>query len=447
MSCLVRRLVTALAPVMACLAASLPDAVLADTTFVAIGRYESLTSAQSKVTSVVGETVLMIGRIDSTQPYLRVVTVDPANGAAKGSAFQSTLPVGSCYPSDPVETMYSRHFLPGYALVIGAGLEIATLPIAVQSTGTPVAGSWGCLAVPSGSASAGHPRAVTEIPGSGFADGRARLFIGTDSGFVLVYSRSSQGSVTLDGQYNLGGGSPISDLGDVPQLSGVLLGVASGSRLSGYRVGSGAPQMLFTLTHPTGLKIKSFRTFEPGDRSLTSSSSEVHVAFCDGKTNRVYYTTLPATLLGSLPLDVYLVPPAFDLPTGGGLLPFTGSLLLMVGPGGDVRYRPGYLSGASAVGCVVNVSDATWQPCTPCPIVITGDVENSGSVSAADVIRLVGYVFKAGAAPQPCRASGDVNCTGAINATDVILLINFVFKSGTPPCNVCTQFNGTWSCP
>jgi hypothetical protein len=310
-----------------------------------------------------------------------------------------------------------------------------------------VAGSWGCLTIPAGAAAAGTPTAVTEIPGQGFSDGRARMFVGTDSGYVLEYSRSSQGTVTLNGQYDLGGLSAIHDLGPVPQTSGIMLGVASGARLSGYRMGSGSPQLLFDLTHPTGSKVKAFRTFEPGDRLLTSSTTELHVAFCDGRSDRVFYTKLPPALLGSLPLNIYLVPPAFELPSGGALLPFTGSLALLVGPQGDVYFRPGYLNGASAVGCMVQVSASTWQPCTPCPIVVTGDVDNSGSVSAADVIRMVAFVFKGGTALAPCRAAGDVNCSGVINAADVIGTINYVFKGGTALCNVCTQFNGTWTCP
>jgi hypothetical protein len=244
----------------------------------------------------------------------------------------------------------------------------------------------------------------------------------------------------------MGGSQPISDLGPVPQLAGIALGVASGQRLSGWRVGSGAPQLLFRLTHPTGTVIKAFRTFELGNLA-PPAGSEIHIAFCDGISDRVFYTDIPATLFGDLPLDVHIEPPTFDTPPPGSKLPFTGSLLLLYGPQGPVRYRPGYLDGASATGCMVKVSDSTWQPCTPCPIVVTGDVENSGSIAAADVIRLVGYVFKGGAVPQPCRASGDVDCSGSVNASDVIAVINYVFKSGKGPCNVCSLFNGTWTCP
>lgn len=63
-----------------------------------------------------------------------------------------------------------------------------------------------------------------------------------------------------------------------------------------------------------------------------------------------------------------------------------------------------------------------------------GDVNASGSITAADVIYLVNYVFKAGPAPVPVAAAGDVNCSGTITAADIIYLVGYVFKGGPPPC-------------
>jgi len=82
-----------------------------------------------------------------------------------------------------------------------------------------------------------------------------------------------------------------------------------------------------------------------------------------------------------------------------------------------------------------------------CPVVISGDVNVSGSITSADIIALVGYIFKGGDAPLPCIAAGDVNCSGDITSADVIALVNFVFKGGTPPCDVCDLIPATWSCP
>jgi len=82
-----------------------------------------------------------------------------------------------------------------------------------------------------------------------------------------------------------------------------------------------------------------------------------------------------------------------------------------------------------------------------CPIAISGDVNVSGTVSSADIIHMVNFVFKGGPAALPCEANGDVNCTGGITSADIIHMVNFVFKGGLAPCDICTLIPGTWSCP
>jgi len=82
-----------------------------------------------------------------------------------------------------------------------------------------------------------------------------------------------------------------------------------------------------------------------------------------------------------------------------------------------------------------------------CAIILAGDVNTSGSVTSADIIYLVNYVFKSGAAPLPCPGAGDANCSGAVSSADVIHLVNYVFKSGAPACDVCPLIPGTWACP
>ena len=74
-----------------------------------------------------------------------------------------------------------------------------------------------------------------------------------------------------------------------------------------------------------------------------------------------------------------------------------------------------------------------------CPIVVPGDVNESGNVTSADIISLVGYIFKGKAPPQPCAANGDVDCTGAVTSADVICLVNHVFRGEQPPCDICLE--------
>jgi cysteine-rich repeat protein len=74
-----------------------------------------------------------------------------------------------------------------------------------------------------------------------------------------------------------------------------------------------------------------------------------------------------------------------------------------------------------------------------CIIVLAGDVNVSGKITSADIIGLLGYIFKGGVQPLPCPAAGDVNCDGSITTADIIALIVFVFKGGAPPCNACSS--------
>jgi len=81
-----------------------------------------------------------------------------------------------------------------------------------------------------------------------------------------------------------------------------------------------------------------------------------------------------------------------------------------------------------------------WEPVLiDCPILVKGDINVSGTVTSADIILLVNYVFKSGPEPEPIVEAGDINCNGTITSADIIALVNFVFKSGPAPCNPCTD--------
>lgn len=65
---------------------------------------------------------------------------------------------------------------------------------------------------------------------------------------------------------------------------------------------------------------------------------------------------------------------------------------------------------------------------------LSGDVNDNGSVSSADIIAMVNYIFK-GIPFASGPANGDVNCTGFLTASDIIYLVNYVFKGGPAPCD------------
>lgn len=109
----------------------------------------------------------------------------------------------------------------------------------------------------------------------------------------------------------------------------------------------------------------------------------------------------------------------------------------------SASYELNYSLGQSVTGRSVSTSYVMgigfWYGTGACPIAMTGDVNVSGTITSADIIGLVNYVFKGGLPPQPCAASGDVNCSGAVTSADIIGLVNYVFKGGLPPCDACTS--------
>ena len=64
---------------------------------------------------------------------------------------------------------------------------------------------------------------------------------------------------------------------------------------------------------------------------------------------------------------------------------------------------------------------------------INGDVNTDNSISLADIVFLVNYIFKGGLAPHPLKV-GDVNCDTNVDLPDIVYLVNYVFKGGPSPC-------------
>ena len=63
-----------------------------------------------------------------------------------------------------------------------------------------------------------------------------------------------------------------------------------------------------------------------------------------------------------------------------------------------------------------------------------GDVNRDNTITAADIIGLVSYVFKGGPEPECSSDVGDANCDGAVTSADIIFLVAHVFKGQAPPC-------------
>jgi hypothetical protein len=66
-------------------------------------------------------------------------------------------------------------------------------------------------------------------------------------------------------------------------------------------------------------------------------------------------------------------------------------------------------------------------------IAVRGDANHDGSITVADAVFLIAYLFKGGPAPL-YYGTGDANCDGQITIADVVYIINYLFKSGPLPC-------------
>ena len=61
-----------------------------------------------------------------------------------------------------------------------------------------------------------------------------------------------------------------------------------------------------------------------------------------------------------------------------------------------------------------------------------GDVNSDGDINILDIVYLINYKYKGGAAPNPLN-NADVNNDGEINILDVVYLINYRYKGGNEP--------------
>ena len=63
---------------------------------------------------------------------------------------------------------------------------------------------------------------------------------------------------------------------------------------------------------------------------------------------------------------------------------------------------------------------------------LRGDVNGNRFLSLADVVMLLSYLFRGGAAPY-CTALADANNDGNLNLADAIFLLDYLFGNGPPP--------------
>lgn len=69
-----------------------------------------------------------------------------------------------------------------------------------------------------------------------------------------------------------------------------------------------------------------------------------------------------------------------------------------------------------------------------------GNVNFDNSLSIADLVYMINYLFKNGPGLLPFDDQGDVNCDGRTSVSDVIFLLNYLFKNGDQPVDRSRMF-------
>jgi hypothetical protein len=98
-----------------------------------------------------------------------------------------------------------------------------------------------------------------------------------------------------------------------------------------------------------------------------------------------------------------------------------------------VRFEASDLGPTSVVEAGVDDFRAWVYECR----IICGDANGDGQVGPGDVIYLLNYLYRNGAAPKcdPITECGDCNADGEVGAADAVYLVNYLFREGPPPGN------------
>ncbi len=67
------------------------------------------------------------------------------------------------------------------------------------------------------------------------------------------------------------------------------------------------------------------------------------------------------------------------------------------------------------------------------PAIICGDANNSGVIEIGDIVTLISYLYKNGAAPAGPMMRGDTNNSGVVELGDIVTLISYLYKNGVAP--------------
>lgn len=64
-----------------------------------------------------------------------------------------------------------------------------------------------------------------------------------------------------------------------------------------------------------------------------------------------------------------------------------------------------------------------------------GDIDDDGSLTPADMVYLINFLYLGGPAPPVGVVAGDITCDGLVNLADVLFIYNYIFTGGPAPAS------------
>lgn len=360
-----------------------------------------------------------------------IMTLDQQTGAQRGNR----LNVQFTDSWHPVDVVWADHFsssptrgVEPTPWVVFRDYRLYTFPVTHSLDGTPVAGSPTTYLPVIDSTTYGHAVCAAELPGSEYADGQARLLIGTDNGYLVVLRFSAAGGNPVANFIHVSS-EPIVNLQPLPQCGYIALGTITGDSLVGIRLRQPLPgpyATVFALATPPGATVPlDLDSLGPDDAVLPDCQSALRLVLADGTAN------LALVDIAANQTGVATLTPTLERHNFGIRSAVTGSLLMVTGDGSAVMFDPNYSQQDGSSGCDLNITDGIANQCYLC-----GDADGSGAISISDAVYLINYIFAGGPAPNPLLA-GDADCSGLVTISDAVYLINYIFAGGSVPCAAC----------
>lgn len=361
-----------------------------------------------------------------------IMTLNSRTGAQMGNRLQITLPASNM----PVDILWARHFASPYARgvepspwIVFRDYMLYTFPISHNPDGTPVAGTPITVSPTVNPLIYGYAVCATELPGSEFADGKDRLFVGSDRGYIIVLASAIGAGIVMTDIFPIST-APIVDLQPIPQLGYIALGAVADNVIKGIHYFSGSQDgsraatftIVFTLPDPRPQSPLNFDTFGPHDAPLPDSQSTVKMVIANG-TSDLALSTITSNQNGLETLNIVIDPH----PAGIKAI-VSGSLLMLSTDESSVEFDPDYSQDTGYSGCNVNITDNINDICG----FLCGDVNDNGTINALDITFLINYLYEHGLSPNHLQAA-DVNNSGTVNALDITYLINYLYKHGPAP--------------